>query len=178
MISAKQQQANERNAQHSTGPKTPEGKEKVRFNALKHGLRARNTILPFENAEEFNQLCAELEDDWQPQGRTEKLHVEQLAVQQWLLMRLANFESIVYLNQMDPERQMALLEKFSAQRTRLENSFSKTMRDLEHLLQQRPKRTPAPSPQPPAPQPPVPRPPQPEPAEDPGHVYVMAPDTR
>ena len=101
MISAKQQEANQRNAQHSTGPKTPEGKEKVRFNALKHGLRARNTILPFENAEEFNQLCAELEDDWQPQGRTEKLHVEQLAVQQWLLMRLANFESIVYLNQMD-----------------------------------------------------------------------------
>jgi hypothetical protein len=73
---------------------------------------------------------------------------------------------------------MALLEKFSAQRTRLENSFSKTMRDLEHLLQQRPKRTPAPSPQPPAPQPPAPQPPHPEPAEDPGHVYVMAPDTR
>ena len=79
---------------------------------------------------------------------------------------------------MDPERQMALLEKFSAQRTRLENSFSKTMRDLEHLQQQRPKRAPAPNSQPEAPQPPAPRPPQPEAAEDPGHVYVMAPDTR
>jgi hypothetical protein len=176
MISAKQQEANQRNAQHSTGPKTPDGKEKVRFNALKHGLRARNTILPFENPEEFNQLCAELENDWQPQDRTEKLHVEQMAVHQWLLMRLANFESIVYLNPMSIEQQMALLERFSAQRARLENSFSKTMRDLQHLQQHRSKRAPAPSPRPPVPHP-APEP-QPEAAEDPGHAYVMASNTR
>src|SRR5450432_553348 len=32
--------ANRRNSQLSTGPKTPEGKEKSRANALKHGLCA------------------------------------------------------------------------------------------------------------------------------------------
>jgi hypothetical protein len=36
--SAKQTEANRRNAQRSTGPRTPKGKQQVRLNALKHGL--------------------------------------------------------------------------------------------------------------------------------------------
>ena len=37
--SAKQTEANRRNAQKSTGPRTPQGKQQVRLNALiKHGL--------------------------------------------------------------------------------------------------------------------------------------------
>jgi hypothetical protein len=178
MISAKQQEANQRNAQNSTGPKTPEGKDAVRFNALKHGLRARSTILPFENPEEFNELCAGLEDDWQPQTNTERMQVEQLAIHQWLLRRLATFECCIYMQPMDADAQMTLLERFSAQRARLEHSFSKTMRDLEHLQQHRPKPSAAdPHPlRPAAAQPPVPdpQPPQPESA---GNVYVMSPDT-
>jgi hypothetical protein len=39
MTSEKQIQANRRNARKSTGPKTPEGKDAVRLNANKHGLR-------------------------------------------------------------------------------------------------------------------------------------------
>jgi hypothetical protein len=34
-------EANRRNAQRSTGPKTPEGKGKCAKNAVKHGLTAR-----------------------------------------------------------------------------------------------------------------------------------------
>ena len=180
MISAKQQEANRQNAQHSTGPQTLEGKAAVRFNALKHGLRARTTILPFENPELFNQLYAELVADWNPQTRTEQLHVEQMAIHQWLLMRLTNFERSVYAGPMDGAAQMALLERFSTQRARLENSFSKTMRDLTRLQQHRPAE-------------PVVADPQPEQAEvlltqfpdiplvpppSAGHVYVMPADTR
>ncbi|HLY20616.1 MAG TPA: hypothetical protein VKR61_25490, partial [Bryobacteraceae bacterium] len=69
LISDKQKVSNRRNAQKSTGPKTPEGKAKVRFNALKHGLRARSAIIPGEKLERFEQLCADLEDDWQPKTR-------------------------------------------------------------------------------------------------------------
>jgi hypothetical protein len=39
---------NRRNAQMSTGPKTAAGRERVKFNALKHGLRAKTIVLPGE----------------------------------------------------------------------------------------------------------------------------------
>jgi hypothetical protein len=38
--------ANRLNAQHSTGPKTDEGKERSRANALKHGLTGAGIVLP------------------------------------------------------------------------------------------------------------------------------------
>jgi hypothetical protein len=76
IISDKQQQANRQNARHSTGPKTPEGKAAIRFNALTYGLRTRATLLPTENAADYSRLWDELEADWQPQTRTELCHLE------------------------------------------------------------------------------------------------------
>ena len=40
MATVKQIAANRRNAQKSTGPSTALGKQKSRFNALKHGMTA------------------------------------------------------------------------------------------------------------------------------------------
>ena len=78
IISAKQQEANRQNAQHSTGPKTPEGKAAIRFNALTYGLRTRFSILPDENAAERRSaarsvrdaLTAASESDWVNGSRT------------------------------------------------------------------------------------------------------------
>ena len=44
--------ANQRNAARSTGPKTPEGTEKSRRNALKHGLTGAGVVLPEKDAAE------------------------------------------------------------------------------------------------------------------------------
>ena len=48
-------EANRRNAQKSTGPRTDEGKDKVRLNALKHGLTATTVVLPHEDAGAYQQ---------------------------------------------------------------------------------------------------------------------------
>src|ERR1022692_3530945 len=71
IVSEKNQKSNRQNAQHSTGPKTPEGKAAIRFNALTYGVRTRATILERENAADYSQLWDELEAEWQPQNRTD-----------------------------------------------------------------------------------------------------------
>ena len=168
MVSTKQLEANRRNAALSTGPRTEEGKSAVRLNALQHGLRARSVLLPGENVEDYHQLCADLEDNWQPRNRTEQLLVEQMAVAQWKLARLEVGERSIFAQGMSAEKQMALLDRFSIQRSRLERSFSKAAHDLEHFQKTRPARQ--------APAPGGPRPPAPGDAwQQPAPALVMAP---
>src|ERR1019366_6674008 len=136
-ISDEQQESNRQNAQHSTGPKTPEGKAIVSLNALTYGLRARNLILPSEDPEEYKQLWADLEAEWQPLNRTERMHLEQMATSQWLLARFAKSERRIYVCESSVEKQLALLDRVSTQRTRLERSFSSALRELKQLQRER-----------------------------------------
>jgi hypothetical protein len=53
MTSLKQIEANRRNALKSTGPTTPEGKERSCRNALRHGLTAETVIAALEDAEDY-----------------------------------------------------------------------------------------------------------------------------
>ena len=63
--SVRQIEANRRNALHSTGPTTPEGKQASRLNALKHGLRAKEVTIPGqEDPAEFEVILRELYEDW------------------------------------------------------------------------------------------------------------------
>src|SRR4051812_10608230 len=50
-ISAAQLEANRRNAGCSTGPKSPEGKARSKFNRVIHGCYSDEAILPGEDAE-------------------------------------------------------------------------------------------------------------------------------
>jgi len=136
LISATQHAANQQNARLSTGPRTPAGKTAVRLNALKYGLRARDLLLPGEDPAEYQQLWDDLESDWQPQNRTERLHLEQMATSQWLLARMARGERLIYEADLPLEKQLALLREVSTQRARLERSFTSAMHALEQLQKQ------------------------------------------
>ena len=146
MTSIKQTEANRRNAQKSTGPRTPEGKAAVRLNALRHGLCARTAVLPNENAEEFHQLCADLETEWHPQGRTEQYLIEQMAVAQWKAARACNMEYNIYDQGSLTESRMRTLEYVLKQQTRWERAYFKALRELQALQKPRP-----PQPEPPEP---------------------------
>ncbi|MFZ1683129.1 MAG: hypothetical protein WAU88_03270 [Candidatus Zixiibacteriota bacterium] len=69
--SERQIQANQENAQLSTGPKTEEGKAASSRNATKHGLYSKHIILNSphhtENPEEFEQLLDSLIEELQPE---------------------------------------------------------------------------------------------------------------
>ena len=65
MSTARQIVANQRNAKHSTGPKTPEGKAKSRANALKHGLAGDTLVIDALQAD-FEERKAEWQDSIKP----------------------------------------------------------------------------------------------------------------
>src|SRR5262249_8703981 len=79
--------ANRRNAQKSTGPKTPEGKDRVRFNALKHGMTASTVVLPHEDPDAFLQRMAAWKASYQPQDDIEDYLVDRAVTASWLLDR-------------------------------------------------------------------------------------------
>jgi hypothetical protein len=79
--------ANQRNAQKSTGPRTAEGKEKARFNALTHGQTARSLLLPGEDPAALNALRRELLDDLQPHNSLEATLIVQIADDKWICDR-------------------------------------------------------------------------------------------
>jgi hypothetical protein len=93
MATREQIAANRRNAQRSTGPKTPEGKAAVRLNALKHGLTAENAVIDGEDEEAFDELLNTFLDDLQPAGPLETALVHQVVMAQWRLARCRAIET-------------------------------------------------------------------------------------
>jgi hypothetical protein len=96
MTSDKQNRANRRNAQRSTGPKTPEGKEAVRLNATKHGLRSQEVLLPGEDGEALKELDENLRAELQPVGEMENLLVDGIIAAHWRLRRLRRVEAGIF----------------------------------------------------------------------------------
>ena len=96
-VTLRKVKANRQNALRSTGPRTPEGKNVVRWNALKHGLLARAVVVPAgprqEDAAEFRFLLEQLRHDRRPQGALEEILVEKIAVGYWRLRRLLHSET-------------------------------------------------------------------------------------
>ncbi|MFN7993746.1 MAG: hypothetical protein U0Q18_09110 [Bryobacteraceae bacterium] len=136
MATEKQIQANRRNAQKSTGPRTEEGKAKCKMNALRHGLRADTVVLPTENPEEFAALKAALQSEWNPQTATERILLDQMVVSQSKLQRNETIEhSIITIGK--TRKMKRDLDQIWRQTSRLENSFHRAMRELIRLQKAR-----------------------------------------
>ena len=95
--SDRKRQANRRNAQRSTGPRTPEGKARSRANAIKHGLLAETVLIngrdPIENPDDLNDLLNALIDQFSPRDPHQQLLVERLAICYWRLRRAYRHEA-------------------------------------------------------------------------------------
>ena len=96
MTSERQKAANQANALHSTGPKTPAGKAVVRFNAFRHGLLARDVVLPGEDADAFEDLWNQVRADRSPVGPIEEFLVDRVVNAMWRLQRLERAETALF----------------------------------------------------------------------------------
>lgn len=103
-VSEKQLEANKQNA-HLGGVKTPEGKAIVKYNALKHGLLAKEVVITVgegaENPEEFNALLGDLRAQLKPDGTLEEMLVEKITVAYWRLRRAYRYEVGLIRNELD-----------------------------------------------------------------------------
>src|SRR3954447_22148443 len=89
MATAAQIEANRRNAQMSTGPRTAAGKAKASFNAMKHGGRTKVAVpvLPPEDPRERDEKIRRWVEDLQPVGDAERDLVARAAELSWLIDR-------------------------------------------------------------------------------------------
>jgi hypothetical protein len=79
-----------------TLPAETGGTEITRFNALRHGVLSRYTVLPWEDADEYHALIASLVAEHGPQGPTEEHLVEELAGILWRKRRLRLAEAAAH----------------------------------------------------------------------------------
>jgi len=93
MATPHQIEANRRNSQLSTGPRTPEGKSVSRFNALKSGITAKSQVIPGEDPAELEAIADGYHLDWAPATYLERFLVDSLVRADWLLQRLSRVEA-------------------------------------------------------------------------------------
>ena len=146
---------NRENAQHSTGPRTADGKKRASLNALRHGLTGHTIVLPSEDLTAYQRHSQAFFDEYQPQGATETQLVQALADTAWQLNRVPALEAnLLSLGMADhsasidashPEAQAALamaaafveharaFNILSAHSQRLSRIFEKTLKTLRDL---------------------------------------------
>jgi hypothetical protein len=96
MTSLRQIEANRRNAFKSTGPVTPEGKQRSRFNAIRHGLTAETVIAVPENSEDYEAFQAAVISDYDAETAVERELVLRLASVLWRLRRATGMETAIF----------------------------------------------------------------------------------
>ncbi len=93
MASLRQIDANRRNAQKSTGPKSPQGKAASSLNALKTGIHSETAVLPCEDRAAHDALVAAYYHRFRPTLPEERVYVDELIRCEWTLIRLRRTES-------------------------------------------------------------------------------------
>ena len=133
------------NAQNSTGPKTPEGKQIVSQNARKLGLFVADSTLEQEDPSEFAGILAGYMTDYAPQGEIETELVRQLTVATHRLRRLERVETGVMYAEDEPNirldadiilskifiDRLDIIDSIDRARGRAERSFNRVYKDLE-----------------------------------------------
>jgi hypothetical protein len=99
MASDRQTRANQDNSKKSTGPRTPQGKQRSSRNALKHGLTARDNLILGESPEAFAEYADGMWRTWDPVGAAEEDCVARLVREGWRLPRCARIETGLFVDE-------------------------------------------------------------------------------
>src|SRR5215467_1459672 len=96
MSSLKQIEANRLNALKSTGPRTDEGKQRSRCNALRHGLTAETVIANLEDKQDYEAFETAVTSCYDTESAVERELVLRLASVLWRLRRAIGIETVLF----------------------------------------------------------------------------------
>ena len=96
MSTQKQIDANRRNAQKSTGPKTDQGKSIVAQNAVTHGFTANKPLIPGEDPTAYDTFKTNLLKELNPQGPAESMLADRIIDLSWRLKRSGRLHIAAY----------------------------------------------------------------------------------
>ncbi len=155
MSTQAQIEANRKNAQNSTGPKTAAGKATAAQNATKHGLTAQNAVIKGEDPADFDLHRDEMLDHYDPQGPVETALTHRIITLSWQLKRAPNLHTAVINYEIDRVQGFAsadrdpelilgqsivrlfanpsTLDRLMLYERRIENSLHKSMNALQNL---------------------------------------------
>jgi len=85
--------ANRRNAQLSTGPKSPAGKLVSSMNALKFGLWSKQAVLADEDPDLFDDFARRIQADLRPVGAVELALTDLITAKLWRWGRVVRIEA-------------------------------------------------------------------------------------
>ncbi len=144
MATAAQIVANQANSQKSTGPRTPEGKERVSQNAVRHGLTAARVVVREDEREEFTALHDALIAELKPEGAVEIITFEELLHAAWNLHRFRRIEAETSLGTIDDftdPQTTSVLDRLSRYQARAQRAYYRALAELRTLQTNRALRT-------------------------------------
>ncbi|MBV9157572.1 MAG: hypothetical protein JO097_15010 [Acidobacteriaceae bacterium] len=133
MSTEKQIAANQSNSQHSTGPKTEEGKAASCLNNFRWGFCGAFNVLPSENAEAYDNLLLSLRLEHKPTTPTEAILVEKMAQHHWLSQRAMTLQNILLGDSLLTPENEKQFQLFLRYQTTNDRAFHKCLNDLLKL---------------------------------------------
>jgi hypothetical protein len=137
--------ANQANAEHSTGPRTPEGKAAVAQNSATFGLFCSRDLVRPEEESEYFELRDSLESDLRPATAMERTHAMEILHAAWRLRRCALVEANLLaptlesgLDPMEDDKTAAMTQaKVDRARAHARNNLRLASQDLSRLQTER-----------------------------------------
>ena len=93
MVSERRIEANRRNAQKSTGPRSIDGRARSSMNALRHGITGQVSIMTVEDRAAHDKFVQELIEGLHPEGAVELQFASVIAEDFWRLQRIRAVEN-------------------------------------------------------------------------------------
>ena len=88
--------ARRKNAQLSSGPRTPEGRKRSSLNAFRHGLTGQIVVHTPEDQQAFNKHCDGIREALAPEGALELDLAQAIAEDRWRLNRARALENSIF----------------------------------------------------------------------------------